>query len=308
MRRIVVGVDGSAPSITAVKWAATEAALRNAALRNGELGEVELQVLFAYQTAVPGADFSESVSFQRAADEQATAVVEAALAVAVDAARPVAGTLAVSGSAVRGYPARALLKAAEDADLLVVGNRGRGGFQGLLSGSVSAQAATYAPGPVVVVRGRADNAMNSATGNSATGNSATGPIVVGVDGSHPSEVAVRAAVQEAALRRRSVIEIVTTYPSGLPPAYDRAQLDADLRLQQQRLLTAARASHPDLPDVLVEQQVIEGGPAAVLTGKSMQAQLVVVGARGHGGFEGLLLGSVGLELLHHADCPVLIAR
>jgi nucleotide-binding universal stress UspA family protein len=292
MRRIVVGVDGSAPSITAVKWAAAEAALRDA----------ELQVLFAYQTAVPGSDFGGSVSFQRAADERATAVVEVALATAEDVARSVAGTLTVSGSAVRGYPARSLLKAAEDADLLVVGNRGRGGFQGLLSGSVSAQVATYAPGPVVVVRGRADTATGSATG----------PIVVGVDGSHPSEVAVGAAVQEAALRRRAVIEIVTTYPApypGDPPAtYDAGQLDADLRLQQQRLLTAARARHPDLPEVLVEHQVVEGGPAAVLTGKSMQAQLVVVGARGHGGFEGLLLGSVGLELLQHADCPVLIAR
>lgn len=288
MDRIVVGVDGSAPSISAVRWAATEAWLRDA----------ELRVLFAYQTAVPGADFGESVSFQRAADEQATAIVEAALAAARDVARTVAGTLVASGSAVRGYPARSLLKAAEDADLLVVGNRGRGGFQSLLSGSVSAQVATYAAGPVVVVRGRADTAADSATG----------PIVVGVDGSHPSEVAVRAAVREAALRRRSVIEIVTTYPGDLPPTYDPGQLEADLRLQQQRLLTAARASHPDLPEVLVEQQVIEGGPAAVLAGKSMQAQLVVVGARGHGGFEGLLLGSVGLELLHHADCPVLIAR
>jgi nucleotide-binding universal stress UspA family protein len=291
MRRIVVGVDGSAPSITAVTWAAAEAALRDA----------ELQVLFAYQTAVPGSDFGESVSFQRAADERATAVVEAALATAEDAARSVAGTLAVSGSAVRGYPARSLLKAAEDADLLVVGNRGRGGFQGLLSGSVSAQVATYAPGPVVVVRGRADTEI-----------APTGPIVVGVDGSHPSEVAVRAAVQEAALRRRALIEIVTAYPAPYPgdppPSYDPGQLDADLRLQQQRLLTAARASHPDLPEVLVEHQVVEGGPAAVLTAKSMQAQLVVVGARGHGGFEGLLLGSVGLELLQHADCPVLIAR
>jgi nucleotide-binding universal stress UspA family protein len=290
MDRIVVGVDGSAPSITAVRWAAAEAWLRDA----------ELQVLFAYQTAVPGADFTASVSFQRAADEQATAVVEAAVA----EARAVAGALAVTGSAVRGYPAQALLKAAEETDLLVVGNRGRGGFHGLLSGSVSAQVATYASGPVVVVRGRPETATNSATG----------PIVVGVDGSHRSEVAIEAAVRESALRRRAVIEIVTTYPTPMDVPqfdtvqFDTGQLEAELRLQQQRLFTAARAKHPDLPEVLVEQRVIEGGPAAVLMEKSMQAQLVVVGARGYGGFEGLLLGSVGLELLHHADCPVLIAR
>lgn len=61
-------------------------------------------------------------------------------------------------------------------------------------------------------------------------------------------------------------------------------------------------------DVPVEAVVVDGHPAKVLAGASATAQLVVVGTRGHGGFAGLLLGSVGLQLLHHADCPVLIAR
>jgi nucleotide-binding universal stress UspA family protein len=60
--------------------------------------------------------------------------------------------------------------------------------------------------------------------------------------------------------------------------------------------------------VPVESVVVTGQPAEVLTGLSATAQLVVVGTRGHGGFAGLLLGSVGQQLAHHADCPVLIAR
>jgi nucleotide-binding universal stress UspA family protein len=62
------------------------------------------------------------------------------------------------------------------------------------------------------------------------------------------------------------------------------------------------------PDVSVTPVALDGHTGEVLIGLSSSAQLVVVGTRGHGGFAGLLLGSAGLQLLHHADCPVLIAR
>jgi nucleotide-binding universal stress UspA family protein len=62
------------------------------------------------------------------------------------------------------------------------------------------------------------------------------------------------------------------------------------------------------PDVGVKVVVEDGDPARLLLEASQQARLVVVGSRGHGGFTGLLLGSVGLHLIHQAHCPVLIAR
>jgi nucleotide-binding universal stress UspA family protein len=75
------------------------------------------------------------------------------------------------------------------------------------------------------------------------------------------------------------------------------------------MLTAQIAPWAEkFPDVVVEPAVVGGHPVRVLTDLSRTAQLLVVGTRGQGGFTGLLLGAVSLQLLHHADCPVLIVR
>jgi nucleotide-binding universal stress UspA family protein len=62
------------------------------------------------------------------------------------------------------------------------------------------------------------------------------------------------------------------------------------------------------PQVQAETSVAHGGPARVLVGMSHTAQVVIVGSRGHGSWSAAVLGSVGLQLIHHADCPVLISR
>jgi|1186.fasta_scaffold75914_2 nucleotide-binding universal stress UspA family protein len=264
---IVVGVDGSEASLAALRWAATEAWVR----------DVELRVLLAYGSSVD----------------------VATLTTALSEARTVARGLAVTGHAVHGSPAKALLEAATGADLVVVGHRGVGGFHGLLAGSVSMQLATHATSPVVVVRGR--------------GNSAIGPIVVGYDGSASSDTVLGTAFDAAAARGGAHLDVVmanptpvVAHPIGVPPlTYDPAQLATDLGRSQAAALEPWREKYPQ---VSVYAEVVTGGPAAVLTDRSRCAQLVVVGSRGHGGFTGLLLGSVGQTLVQHAGCPVLIAR
>jgi nucleotide-binding universal stress UspA family protein len=280
---IVVGVDGSASSRTALRWAAAQAKRTN----------VPLRVLLAYHWRMPGV-FATSAELEQAAKDQAELVVEEAVA----EARAAAPEVPVTGAAVLGNPAPVLLRAAEEAGLLVVGTRGHGGFTGLLLGSVSQQVATHAPGPVVVVRGRAD--------------AGGGPVVAGVDGS-PGDDTVLAAAFEEASARGSALSAVRAFFSpappwtiGLPPLpYDAAAVKRFLNSEVEQSLAPWSAKYPHVP---TEGLAVSGDPTNILVGLSHVAQLVVVGTRGHGGFTGLLLGSVGLHLLHHADCPVLIVR
>lgn len=137
--RIVAGTDGSPGSLHALSWAGREARLRRATL--------EVVVAWTYPTPVllwPAAPDPPQVKTLR---KEAREMVERALTKVAD---DVAG-VTVERSVVEGYAAEALLQRAKEADLLVIGSRGVGGFRGLLLGSVSQQCALHAPCPVVVV-------------------------------------------------------------------------------------------------------------------------------------------------------------
>lgn len=136
-----------------------------------------------------------------------------------------------------------------------------------------------------------------------------GVIVVGVDGSEQSIPALRWAGHEAAAHGHTLrvvtawsIPVTALSPGGLPAPYPADDLLADARAAQEGVLAKA-----DLPaGVEVEHHVVEGGPAAVLLDAAEGADLVVVGTRGHGGFKGLLVGSVSHQVVGHAPCPVVV--
>ena len=228
------------------------------------------------------------------AQARAGALVEAAVA----DAQAFAPQVQVRGEAVLGGVAPTLVGASAQASLVVLGSRGRGGFASLLLGSVSQQVATHSASPVVIVRGRPGELE--------------GPVVVGADGSVSARHAIGTAF-EAAARRGTGVVAVRAYTPAQPPwgpylvpyvedaearkAAEREALEADVKPWAEKY-----------PDVTVETVVVDRAAADVLIGISSTAQLVVVGTRGHGGFAGVLVGSVGLHLLHHADCPVLVDR
>ena len=140
MPGIIVGVDGSGHSQRALEWAMKEAALRHEALH---VITVHQAVKGYYGTAVVN---PEDRALTEQAREAAQAEADKVLA-ELGESRPDEITV----TAVNGFPVEELLGAAEDADMIVLGSRGAGGFTRLLLGSVSSQIAQHAPCPVLIV-------------------------------------------------------------------------------------------------------------------------------------------------------------
>ncbi|MDI5942027.1 universal stress protein, partial [Micromonospora sp. DH15] len=222
---------------------------------------------------------------------------EQLVADAVAEAEKAAPDVRVTGEIIDGEAAAVLVGESPTAALVVVGDRGLGGFATLVLGSVAVQVAAYADCPVLVARGAARPG---------------GPVVVGVDGSALSRVAVEFAA-EAAAARGVALRAVHAYrhpasagPGDMQPlVYDEDRL----RGEEQRVLGDSLAGLGERwPQVPVEAQVVRRRPVAALTDASRDAQLLVVGGRGHGEFTGLLLGSVSHAVLHRAGCPVAVVR
>ena len=137
--------------------------------------------------------------------------------------------------------------------------------------------------------------------------SRTARIVVGVDGSEGAHLALDWAYAEAALRH-ATLEVVHAwnfpyYGAIAPSAYVDPQLVKDAA---QALLDQLVDEYTGRSDVVVSGRLVEGPAAAALCAEAKGADLLVVGSRGRGGFTGLLLGSVGQQVTHHAPCPVVV--
>ena len=131
-------------------------------------------------------------------------------------------------------------------------------------------------------------------------------IVVGVDGSEPSKQALRWGAHLAA-RFGARLDAVAAW--DFPTGYGFASVPADwdpARDMRQALDETVQAAFGDQPLPGLRREVREGGAARVLIEASQGATMLVVGSRGHGGFTGLLLGSVSSNVAEHAPCPVLI--
>lgn len=285
---VVVGVDGSASSLAAVEVAAREAALRGAGLR----------VVHAFFW--PAMHVPLSPSPYGPPEGGLRNIAERLMTEAVERARTVAPEVRVTDLIVSGEPLTVLEAQSRAAELVVVGSRGMGGFVGLLTGSTAVHLSAHGQCPVLVVREQGD---------------AAGPVLLGVDGSPAGEKAVDFAFSEAALRGAGIVALHawTTWNAPMPAPQDPAMPYANepgvLAGGEQRLLAEALAGHQDrYPDVQVEHTVVHGGTREALIEASKTAQLLVVGARGRGGFAGLLLGSVSQAMLHHAECPVAVIR
>lgn len=298
VRPIVVGVDGSEDSIRAARWAVAEAKLRD---RPVELVHAYTWPVPTVPLAPPPVDWTETSLRQAAEAVLADALAKVRTNDVYGRAAKAGGGVSVTGAAHPGPAAYTLLNQARRAEMVVVGHRGRGGFAALLLGSVAATVAAHAETAVAVVRPYADGAA------------AHGLVLVGADGSPASGLAVGFAFDEAQRRGVPVGVLRAWRP---PTQFWSAEAHPPGHVHPEEIESAQARSLQDWvrpwqerhPRVEVRWMLTVEQPAAALVEAAREASLVVVGSRGHGGFAGLLLGSVSQQLINHAPCPVVVVR
>lgn len=278
MGEIVVGVDGSEGAAESLRWAVAE----------GERRGWSVTVVLAWaaldQHHADGQDrYDPDYS-----DEDAAAALD------VMVSKALGDGADVTKKTVCDLPARGLLEASADADLVVVGARGMGGFKGMLLGSVSQAVLQQSTIPVAVVRG-------DGSGN--------GKVVVGVDGSDSSKRALQWAI-EAAAARSSTLTAVNAWQPPVFGGYPQAGLaidPAELESTSREIVTDALAE-VDTSALSSDPEIVAhlGGAAEGVLTVGDGADLIVLGSRGRGGFKGLLLGSVTLQVTQHSTSTVVV--
>lgn len=273
MGRVFVGVDGSPGAADALRWA-----VARRSYADDDVVAVLVWHLFD-QGHRPGdgdlrSDFGE---------DEAAALLDAAVADA-------GVEDAVTTRTVHGVAAESLVELAQDDDLIVVGARGLGGFQGLLLGSVSLRVLESATCPVVVLHG-APRAEDS------------GEIVVGVDGSEDSIRALHWAAGEARASA-SALRIVQAWQAPLYPEMAVPQI-LDALEEGARDQLADITADAALEGLTVHSEAPCAGAAHALLAHE-DARMLVIGSRGHGKLARLFLGSVSRQVAQHATPPVVV--
>lgn len=288
---LVVGYDGSPPAAEAVAWAAAEATALPADLR--------IVTAAFYPSWI-----AESGDLAPGVPQPLVAAVESTRHEGELLATKTLDRTRVTSQIVNDNAASALTKASEEAAVIVVGHRGRGTLTSTLLGSVSVATITHAHCTVVVVRGES--------------NPSDPPhrVVVGVDGSRSSAKAVEYAAAYAA-RHHAPLHVVAAWQGAPIMGWELLYWEANVLQDWQRTMaaqaesvaaTAAERTSETHPDLVVTTEVANDRPVDALVDASADAELLVVGARGIGGFQRLLLGSVSRGVVHHANSSVAVVR
>ncbi|MFC7401447.1 universal stress protein [Citricoccus sp. GCM10030269] len=282
---IVVGVDGSDQSVSAAKWAAREAELRGLPLT---LITAYTMPVFAASALEAGYGVPDDTTIRDGAMQVLQGVVGQLGPLQVPLVHRVE----------MGDAAGVLVDYSADANLLVAGSRGRGGFLGRLLGSVAAALPAHAKCPVVIVP-KGEHATRAADGV---------PVVVGVDGSEQARVAALAAAVEAEVRRAPLRVVIAMPPiSGavawLPATVDERSMFSEMK---EKLAAGVEWLRSEFPSLEISYEIIDGVPVDVMVNESKTGRLTVVGSRGRGGFTGALLGSTSQGIIAYAHGPVMV--
>ena len=272
----VVGIDGSDNAARALAWASLHAEGRTKCLRLVNAWQVPWSgaAVETWPVGSPAFDRDLLVSSAQRLVDEAAASAQVGKDVVLETKVEHGGTSAV------------LLDAAEDASMMVIGTRGRGGFQRLLLGSTSTQCATHANRPIVVIPGQAEIRE-------------TATIVVGVDGSPNSIAALQWALDFAA--PETTVEALSVWDtSPLAAGADQFFFPEATGLAEERfhhLIDDVEVG--STRNVPITRHFVTGTPRHCVAARAETADLLVVGARGHGAIGAAVIGSVSTWLLHH---------
>jgi nucleotide-binding universal stress UspA family protein len=294
---IVVGVDGSTASNAALRWATHESMLRMVPLRLVHVVSTPMVTYPATPVPVTMEDWQQDQARQiiRDADELVRKIAD-------DAGHSVsvAGTDIVYAARVQ-----TLIDLSKATGMIVVGSRGHGAFRRGLLGSVSTALVHHAQCPVAVIHDAPTPRREA-------------PVVLGVDGSPVSDTATGIAFEEAARRGVELIAVHAWSDTTLIAAHawgdggllaESATDWAATSARAEAMLAQRLASwQSEYPGVTVRKVVVSDRPAHFLAEESENAQLLVVGSHGRGGFTGMLLGSVSTRLAHTVRVPLIVAR
>jgi nucleotide-binding universal stress UspA family protein len=284
---IIVGIDGSPESFAAVNWAAHDAALRG------------FPLTVVHVESPSAATWSQAPVLEESAGEQqaeghsllAHASTIARDAIADTAQVHITGELLSSAS-----PVPTLVEQSKDAELIVVGSRGRGALSRSILGSVSAGLIRHAHCPVALIR----------PDDPQLPHPAQGPVLVGIDGA-TSDLAQAIAFEEASLRHAELIALHAWNDINMDTIshYDWSPTTT----KEGHVLAEALAGWQErYPDVSVQNRVVSDRAAHAIVNASESAQLVVVGSHGTGALAGMLLGSVSNAVVQAVHRPVIVAR
>ncbi|KAA1244244.1 universal stress protein [Mycobacterium simiae] len=284
---IVVGIDESPAARRAVQWAARDAELRNIPLTL--VHAVSPEVSTRLKMPLPA-------GLARWQQDHGRRLVDEALKVVEEAAQG-RGPASVHTEILGSAAVPTLIDLSKDADMVVTGCVGSGRWPGRLLGSVSSAVLRYAHCPVAIVH----------DDDPSVAQPSTAPVLVGIDGSSASELATAIAFDQASRRQ---VGLVTLHAWSDVDVSEWPGIDwpATQSMAEQVLAERLAGWHDQYPDVDVRRVVVQDQPARQLVQHSKDAQLVVAGSRGRGGFAGMLVGSVGETVAQMAQVPVIVAR
>jgi nucleotide-binding universal stress UspA family protein len=288
---IVVGVDGSSSSNSAVRWAAHEARMRNTPLT---LVHVVVTPAWGPTPWLLSDALPLPAEEDPALEEIGRKILAEAIKLAEDSAQD---ALQIRSKLYFSVPVSTLVSLSKEAQMVVVGSRGQNALTRVLLGSVSNGLLHHAHCPVAVIH----DGVSSAPAPSDL------PVVLGVDGSSASELATEIAFDEASRRGVDLVALHAYRDADLPQVLN-VQWSGDNPIPPQALADRLTSWLDRYPDVTIHPRIVCDNPARHLLDESESAQLVVVGSRGRGGFAGMLLGSVSTAVAHAANVPVIVAR